>query len=138
MLPINHINGENMRKRPQARASYRKPVLGQMTENLSRTWAHLRNYFGQPEKQLFWGIVLLSAALRLGYLDLIEFKADEVNHLLRGLEIVEQHKLPLAGTPSSVGITKPPLMSYLMAIPLLFGRDPRIASAFIGLLNVAS
>jgi len=78
---------------------------------------------------------LLAGVLRLSHLDLIEFKADEANHLLRGLEVL-QLRLPLIGSQASVGIAKPPMMSLLMAIPLLFGRDPRIASAFITLLNV--
>lgn len=138
MPPTSDHNREAMCDSSPPADQVKVPKLRDVTASLLRLWARLRACLAQPEKQIFWGIVLLAAALRLGYLDLIEFKADEAHHLLRGLEIVESHKLPLAGTPSSLGVAKPPLMSYLLAIPLLFGRDPRIASAFIALLNVAA
>jgi len=85
---------------------------------------------------VFLVILLLAAVLRLGNLDLIEFKSDEVRHLQRALRIVEEGHLPAIGSTASVGVSKPPLMSYLLAIPLSMSRDPRIASAFIAVLNV--
>ena len=90
------------------------------------------------ERLVFWAVILLAAVLRLSHLDVVEFKADEANHLLRGLEIVEEHRLVPVGSQASLGIAKPPMMSLLMAIPLLVGRDPRLASGFIALLNVAA
>lgn len=111
----------------------------------SEVWAWLRARWRDlvavavhPEARVVWGLVLLAAVLRLSSLDLIEFKADEANHLWRGLEIVEHGRLPLVGSPSSYGPAKPPMMTYLMAIPLVFGRDPRYAAAFVALLNVAA
>lgn len=95
----------------------------------------IRLWLPYVERLTGWGIVLLAAILRLSCLELIEFKADEAHHLLRGLEVL-QLRLPLVGSQASVGVAKPPMMSLLMAVPLLFGRDPRIASAFIALLNV--
>jgi len=83
-------------------------------------------------------VVVLAAALRLGRLDLVEFKADEVRHCERALMITERGGLPLTGGSGSVGVDKPPLMPYLMAIPLSVSRDPRIATGFIALLNVAA
>lgn len=91
-----------------------------------------------PQRLVFCAVILLAAVLRLSHLDLVEFKADEANHLLRGLEIVEGHRLVPVGSQASLGIAKPPMMSLLMAIPLLVGRDPRLASGFIALLNVAA
>jgi len=85
-----------------------------------------------------FAILLLAVALRLSHLDLIEFKADEVRHCQRALQIVKEGHLPLVGSTASVGMAKPPLMTYLMAIPLAISRDPRVASVFIALLNVAS
>jgi len=111
----------------------------------SAIWAWLRARWRagslalrKPEVRAMWGIMLLAAVLRLSALDVIEFKADEANHLVRALEIVEQGRLPLVGSPSSFGPTKPPMMTYLMALPLAVGRDPRYAAAFIALLNVAA
>jgi 4-amino-4-deoxy-L-arabinose transferase-like glycosyltransferase len=90
-----------------------------------------------PEQRIMWGIILLAAFLRLGYLDLIEFREEQVRYLTGGLEIVRDLRLPLAGLRLR-GVVEPPLMSYLLAIPLLIGRDPRISAAFIGLLNVGA
>ncbi len=94
--------------------------------------------WSDPQTLAMWGILLLAAVLRLACLDWVEFKADEVHHLQRGLEILQQRRLPAIGSPASVGLDKPPLMSWLMALPLRLGRDPRWASAFIALLNVAA
>jgi 4-amino-4-deoxy-L-arabinose transferase-like glycosyltransferase len=105
---------------------------------LRARWRAVSLALRQPEVRVMWGVVLLAAVLRLSALDLIEFKADEANHLVRGLEIVEQGRLPLVGSPSSFGPAKPPMMTYLMALPLALGRDPRYAAAFIALLNVAA
>ena len=105
---------------------------------LGARWRGLAVAMAHPETRVMWGIVLLAAVLRLSSLDLVEFKADEANHLVRGLEIVEYGRLPLVGGPSSYGPAKPPMMTYLMALPVAFGRDPRYAAAFIALLNVAA
>ncbi len=101
-------------------------------------WRALWAYVRDPAHAALWAIALLAAALRLARLDLIEFKGDEAAHLLRALEVVEQHRLPLAGSQASLGIPKPPTMSLLMAVPLAIGRDPRLAAGFIALLNVAA
>ena len=97
----------------------------------------LRTYLGDPRHQVMWGIILLACALRLGYLDLIEFRLDQAQRLLRALEFTKLH-LPSTGVPSSEGIATPPLMSYLLSIPVAFSRDPRVASAFVALLNVVA
>ena len=83
-------------------------------------------------------ILILAAVLRLGNLDLIEFKGDEVRHLQRALQVVEEGHLPAVGGTASVGVRKPPLMRYLLVIPVSVSRDPRVASAFIVVLNVVA
>ena len=88
--------------------------------------------------RVFLVILLLAAILRLGNLDLIEFKADEVRHLQSALRIVEEGNLPAVGSTASTGVSKPPLMTYLLAIPVSVSRDPRVASAFIALLNLGA
>jgi len=116
----------------------RVPEPSELHAGLKIFWDRVRVYFSRRENQFLWGIVLLAGLLRLSYLDLIEFKADEAQHLLRAARLVEEGEWPLVGTIASVGVAKPPMMVYLMAIPLLFGRDPRLASAFIAVLNVAA
>jgi 4-amino-4-deoxy-L-arabinose transferase-like glycosyltransferase len=105
---------------------------------LTRLWVATRTHVRDPEHRLVWGIILLAGVLRLGYLDLIQFGSEQTRHLLGGLELVQNLKLPLIGLRTSTGIAQPPLMSYLLALPLLLGRDPRIAAAFLALLNVAA
>jgi len=103
-----------------------------------RSRAGLRCHFADAGSVALLCVVLLAAVLRLADLDVVEFKGDEAGHLVRALQIVEAHQLPLVGSEASVGIPKPPMMSVLMAIPLLLGRDPRLASGFIALLNVGA
>ena len=98
----------------------------------------LKGYFRQPEHQVMWGIILLAAVLRLTYLDLIPLGMGEAQHLLQGVGIARGVQFPLIGVRSPQGIAHPPLMGYLMGIPLLLGRDPRVATAFIALLNVVA
>jgi len=82
-------------------------------------------------------VMLLAALLRLGHLDLVEFKGDEVQHLHLAERVLDGH-LALTGSMASVGLPKPPGMTYLMAIPLTASRDPRVVSGFIALLNVGA
>lgn len=105
---------------------------------LTLLWARVRAYVQDPEHRVMWGIILLASALRLGYLDLIPFGSEQVRHLLGGLELAQNLKLPLIGIRTTAGIAQPPLLSYLLALPLLFDRDPRIAAAFLALLNIAA
>ncbi len=93
---------------------------------------------GSAEGMLLIGLTALAATLRLSHLDLIEFKMDEAKSLQLGLELAQGSRFPLVGSLSSYGFHKPPMMTYLLAFPLLLGRDPRIASAFIAILNAAS
>jgi 4-amino-4-deoxy-L-arabinose transferase-like glycosyltransferase len=89
------------------------------------------------EKLAWIGIVLLAAYLRLGHLELVEFKLDEVKHCQRALDLLQGH-LPAVGSISSLGMAKPPLMTYLMAIPLAVSKDPILATGFVALLNVGA
>jgi len=101
-------------------------------------WTRLRVHFGDPENDVVWGIVILAAALRLGHLDLIPFGAEQAGWLVRGLRIVDQLLLPLVGARSADGLAEPPGMSWVVAFPLLVGRDPRVISTFLSLLNVGA
>lgn len=83
-------------------------------------------------------ILLVGALLRLFNLDYMEFKADEANNLFMAADLVSGKAIPLVGIPSSIGTYNPPLFIYLMAIPLLFSRNPVIAAGFVALLNCAA
>ena len=84
------------------------------------------------------GILLLAAALRLGHLELTEFKFDEALVCNRAAEFVDSGRLPATGIGSSVGIANPPLAVILMALPVAVARDPILASGFVALLNVGA
>ncbi len=112
----------------------RKPLV----TSVGGAWARLRCYLGRPENHVLGGIVLLGAVLRLAHLDLIPFRAEQARLLLRGLRIVDELLLPLVGVGSPDGMSEPPGMSFVVALPLLLGRDPRLAAAFLSLLNVAA
>ncbi|MCE5257564.1 MAG: glycosyltransferase family 39 protein [Chloroflexi bacterium] len=87
---------------------------------------------------LLCAVLILAALLRLTNLSQIEFKLDEARHLESAQRIVTGQEFPLVGSRSSVGVAKPALFTWLLAIPALFGRDPRLAAGFIALLNVAA
>ena len=80
-------------------------------------------------------LLLIAAALRLLNLDYVEFKGDEADNLVAALTLVTGGRLPLVGIESSIGTFNPPLFSYLLAIPLLFSRNPVVATGFIGFIN---
>lgn len=84
------------------------------------------------------GILVFAAWLRLSNLDLIEFKRDEVNHLQLSADFLAHPRVLAVGSESSVGIDKPPFMVYLMTIPLVVSRDPRVATGFVALLNLGA
>ena len=93
-----------------------------------------RDYLRDPRNQVVWGIVLLAALLRLVYLDLIEFKATQIRWLTQAAEILDGSLPATANDPMAL-VAPPPLLSYLLTIPVLLGRDPRIAVVFLGLAN---
>lgn len=86
-------------------------------------------------------ILALAAFLRLWQSDMAGFKMDESGWLTLAGDLLDHGKIPQIGsvdpnTGNSIGTRIPPLMAYLMAIPLLFSRDPAVATAFVGLMNV--
>ena len=122
---------------PLSTGGFRVPEPQEILAWVSGLRDRLETYVKEPRHQVMWGIILLACVLRLGYLDLIEFRADQARHLLGALEFTKLH-LPSIGVRSPEGIASPPLMSYLLSIPLALSRDPRVASAFVALLNTAA
>jgi 4-amino-4-deoxy-L-arabinose transferase-like glycosyltransferase len=83
-------------------------------------------------------ILLVSALLRLLNLDYMEFKGDEANNLFAASYLALGKGFLLVGIPSSIGTFFPPLFTYLMAVPLLFSRNPVVATGLVALLNCAA
>jgi hypothetical protein len=90
---------------------------------------------------LYWvaavGILVLAVVLRLGRLDLVQFRDDQATLLRLAEDMVRLGRFPLAGMTSSVGIPIAPTFEYVLAPIVAVSRDPRVATAAIGLANVA-
>ena len=93
-----------------------------------------------PRLALCWfitiTILLYAIYLRLGYLDIIEFKGDE----FEWIQLAYQHlhnKPTLVGLPSSVGLYYPPFFAYLLSIPVSISTNPKFVTGFIAVLNLA-
>lgn len=95
-----------------------------------------------PWSRRDWIVLLLllavAALLRLFNLDYMEFRGDEASSIFLASGIASGKHFPLVGIPSSIGTLNPPLFTYLMAIPMLFSRNPVIAAAFVALINCAA
>ena len=91
-----------------------------------------------PELALLGLIVLLAAWLRLDELALCEFKFDEAIAINLSTPIVDGMDWPKVGLVSSVEVNNPPLMMYLLALPLLFSSEPVFVTGFVGLLSVVA
>ena len=81
-------------------------------------------------------ILLLAAALRLGWPRISEFKRDEANLARAALDVARGRALPLLGLSSSVNIPNSPLSVYLFAPPFALSDDPTAAVLWVGALNV--
>lgn len=80
--------------------------------------------------------MVVATVLRLALLDYVEFKGDEAQVAGTVRDMLESGRLVQTGMITSVGPLNPPLFDYIMAIPLAFSSDPRVATAFIGVVNV--
>jgi 4-amino-4-deoxy-L-arabinose transferase-like glycosyltransferase len=93
-------------------------------------------------RRLYWPalivILLLGAGLRLGNLDVVEFKRDEANLSQLALELARGRSFPLLGIVSSVGIPNSPVSAWLLAIPYALTSSPVLATGYVGLLNVVA
>ncbi len=83
-------------------------------------------------------IVLGGLWLRWQGLDYAEFTNDQAWVINRAYDFVANGDLPLTGITTSMGAWQGPWEVYLLAIPVAFSRDPRLATAFVGLLQVGA
>jgi len=79
-------------------------------------------------------LVLLAAVLRMNWVGITEFKADEARLLVLALDMADG-QIALRGISSSVGLPNFPMSVWLYAIPLVFWPHPYAATLFTGLLN---
>jgi hypothetical protein len=88
---------------------------------------------------LLLGVILaVGAFLRFSHLDLLEFQGDEAFAAQLALGFVTHGKLPLAGLMSSVGVTNPPLFSYLLIPMFAISENPVVVSCCIATLGLAA
>ena len=87
---------------------------------------------------LLAAILAVGAWLRFSHLDLLEFQGDEAFAAQLALGFVKHGKLPLAGLMSSVGVTNPPLFSYLLIPMFAISENPVVVSCCIATLGLAA
>jgi hypothetical protein len=90
------------------------------------------------EYGLLAAIVAVGAYLRFSHLGLLEFQGDEALAAQLALGFVKHGKLPLAGLMSSVGVTNPPLFSYLLIPMFAISENPVFVSSGIALTGLAA
>lgn len=81
------------------------------------------------------GILLIGFYLRFYALGAIRHDYDDAYPIYQAILLLNGMESPLAGQPSSVFLDNPPLMKYLIAVPLLFQRSPWAVYVFITGLN---
>jgi hypothetical protein len=97
-----------------------------------------------PSAPLRWEFAVLAAILAVGaylrfsHLGLLEFQGDEAFAAQLALGFVKHGKLPLAGLMSSVGVTNPPLFSYLLIPMFAISENPVAVSCCIAALGLAA
>ena len=88
--------------------------------------------------------IVVAAAARFSWLNLMEFKGDEAEacrlalHALGYSEPGVGRFFPTEGLTSSIGVPNPPLFVYLMAVPLAIVRSPIAAASAVAAANVVA
>jgi len=78
----------------------------------------------------------LSLFVRLFQIDLAPFDIDQVHLLVRAAHFAQTGEIPLVGGSTfSVGVNIPPLITAILALPLLFTHSPVAVAAFQGVLD---
>jgi hypothetical protein len=98
-----------------------------------KAYAESRRGIGSRDWAYALILAILAALPRLYRLGLAEFKLDEANHY-RMAYFLTRGTWRWVGSTSSIGLPKPPLFVYALALPLSISRDPRVAIGFLGVL----
>ena len=83
-------------------------------------------------------ILILAAILRIGWPGLTEFKYDEAQMYRSAVLLLREGRIPVRVLSSVAGLPYPPLMVYLLALPLIIVHDPAAAVIFMALLGVGA
>jgi asparagine N-glycosylation enzyme membrane subunit Stt3 len=81
-------------------------------------------------------MLLLAAFLRLWNLGSSAFTFDSAYLSNLAARFLSTGVPPAQGMVSSVGIVNPPLAVYLISLPVLLSRDPRVVTGFVAVANV--
>ena len=99
---------------------------------------HATRKLPAQEIAIFLTILAIGAGFRFYNLGLVRHDYDDSYPAYDALRILDAHKWPLIGQPSSVFLDNPALMSYLQAIPFLVWRSPWAEYIFITALNAVA
>src|SRR5688572_21319563 len=83
-------------------------------------------------------ILILAVVTRIGWPGLTEFKYDEAQMYRSAVLLVREGKIPVDVESSLGGLPYPPLMTYILAIPLIFIRHPAADVIFLGVLGAGA
>lgn len=118
-----HVRGSKQKKdAPQAES------VGGLRRLAQRHW---------QEWLIVAALVGLAGLLRMNWVGISEFKADEARLLALALDMADG-QIALRGISSSVGLPNFPLSVWLYALPLVFWPHPYAATLFTGLLNTGA
>ena len=81
-------------------------------------------------------IAALGLFMRWDRLQYAQFNFDQVWSLNRAYEFVAKGDFPLFGMASSFGTAQGPWEIYVLALPAALSRDPLVATAYVGLLQM--
>lgn len=81
------------------------------------------------------GILFVAFVLRMSFLELMEYKADEAI----AMDLMKANlgdAWQLVGLQSSIGLMNPPMFIYLLSLPGLLSRSPVFVTGFVALANI--
>jgi hypothetical protein len=87
---------------------------------------------------LLLALLVVAAYLRLRDLGYSPIKGDQSTLLSIAMGFVNTGKLPLAANKSSAGIMNPPLITYLLALPLFMKSSLAAVNLFQGIMGIAA
>jgi len=89
------------------------------------------------ERLALLAVLLLAAALRLGWPGVNSFAYDEAQLSLLALQTARGGAAVRVGMPSSAGVPNLPAAAWVYSLPYALSPDPLVATLFTGALNVA-
>src|SRR5512141_2059610 len=87
---------------------------------------------------IFWALLIVGAILRFQNFGAIEFNTDHAYPIHQALLTLDRGIFPLIGQGTSVLFANPPLMGYLLLIPVALTRSPVGPYLFVIALNTSA